>query len=291
MKEPNDLNKSKTKYSESVECLQKEELAFWDCQKRSGDYIDLKLARDLPDDTPDFILSVLSSFEKGASEFCFSGAEGRILDAGCGNGNLLFRALKKDRIENMPTQYVGMDFSRNMLSRAAFRAADDSRTCFLQGSVTNLPFQDQSFDWVTSSGVLTCLPTSQAAAQSLQEFNRVLKPGGVLVVDFFNSVSHYTLIRRHIFRESINPPEYVSPSEFKKELESAGFQVLTYRGFDFKICQGYLFMSRWRPLIDPGYVQERFSSFLEGRIVTKQPKLSLLGYRIYVKCVKKKSLY
>jgi SAM-dependent methyltransferase len=283
-----DPNESKTKYGDLVECLQKEELKFWECQKRSGDDADLKMARDLPDDTPDFILSLLSDFEKGASDFCFSGAKGRILDAGCGNGNLLLRALKNDK--NVSGQYIGMDFSRNMLGRAAFRAADDSRTVFLQGSVTSLPFQDQSFDWVASSGVLTCLPTTQAAAQSLQEFNRILKPGGVLVVDFFNSISHYTLLRRHIFKEPIGPPEYISPTEFKNELESAGFQVLTYRGFDFKLCQGYLFMSRWRPLIDPGYVQERMSSFLEGKIVTRQPKLSLLGYRIYVKCVKKSSV-
>ena len=287
MKVPSDSSKSRTKNTKLVECLQKEELEFWECQKRNGDYTDLKLARDLPDDTPDFILGVLSDFEKGAAEFCFSGAEGRILDAGCGNGNLLMRALKEDTNKSMLRQYVGMDFSRNMLGRAAFRAADDFRTGFLQGSVTSLPFQDRSFDWVASSGVLTCLPTPQAASQSLQEFNRVLKPGGVLVVDFFNSVSHYTLVRRHIFRESINPPEYVSPSKFQSELESAGFQVLTYRGFDFKLCQGYLFMSRWRPLIDPRYVQERLSYFLESKITSKWPKLSLLGYRIYVKCIKK----
>ena len=287
MKVAGDSSKSRTKNTEMVECLQKEELEFWECQKRSGDSTDLKLARDLPDDTPDFILGVLSDFEKGAAEFCFSGAEGRILDAGCGNGNLLMRALKEDANKSMPRKYVGMDFSRNMLGRAAFRAADDDRTGFLQGSVTSLPFLDRSFDWVASSGVLTCLPTPQAASQSLQEFNRVLKPGGVLVVDFFNSVSHYTLVRRHIFRESINPPEYVSPSEFQSVLESAGFQVLTYRGFDFKLCQGYLFMSRWRPLIDPGYVQERLSYFLESKITSKWPKLSLLGYRIYVKCIKK----
>ena len=287
MKVPTDSSKSGTKNTELVECLQKEELEFWECQKRSGDSTDLKLARDLPDNTPDFILGVLSDFEKGAAEFCFSGAEGRILDAGCGNGNLLMRALKEDTNTSMPRKYVGMDFSRNMLGRAAFRAADDFRTGFLQGSITSLPFQDRSFDWVASSGVLTCLPTPQAASQSLREFNRVLKPGGVLVVDFFNSVSHYTLVRRHIFRESINAPEYVSPSKFQTELESAGFQVLTYRGFDFKLCQGYLFMNRWRPLIDPRYVQERLSYFLESKITSKWPKLGLLGYRIYVKCIKK----
>jgi SAM-dependent methyltransferase len=288
MSKPSDFDNSpERKSSVKNECLQKEELEFWERHEKHGEEIDLKLARDLPDDTPAFILGMLSNFEKEATDFCFSGAKGRILDAGCGNGNLLLRALINDTDANKSTQYVGMDFSGNMLGRAAFRAAEDSRACFLQGSVTSLPFQDQSFDWVTSSGVLTCLPTPKIAAKAICEFNRVLKPGGILVVDFFNRISHYTLIRRHIFGESINPPEYVSPSEFQKELEKAGFRIISYRGFDFKPCQGYLFMSHWRPLIDPGYVQERFSSFLEGRIVPKQPKLSLLAYRVYVKCIKK----
>ncbi len=268
-------------------CLQKEEMVFWESQKRGGDESDLKMARDLPDDTPDFIIRLLSDFERKAAAFCFSGSRGRVLDAGCGNGNLLLKALEKEMMEDRATEFVGMDFSRNMLGRAKCRASDDLRAAFLQGSVTCLPFQDQSFDWVASSGVLTCLPNPEASAEALQEFSRVLKPGGVLVVDFFNRISHYTLLRRHLFRESINPPEYVSPSEFQKELARAGFRVETYLGFDFKLCQGYLFMSRWRSVIDPAYVQERLSGFLEDRIVPEWPKLNLLGYRIYVKCIKK----
>lgn len=270
--------------------LQKEELEFWEDQKRCGNGIDLKLARDLPDDTPDFILKMMGDFEEEASRFCFSGAQGRVLDAGCGNGNLLLRALKnktgREKAENSALQIIGMDFSGNMLGRAALRAGGDDRAAFLQGSVTSLPFRDQSFDRVISSGVLTCLPNTETAAGALQEFYRVLKPEGFLVVDFFSRISHYTLIRKHIFREPINPPEYVSPAEFQSSLQEAGFAVLSFRGFDFKPCQGYLFMSRWRPLIDPGFFQERLSRLLVRRMPPGNG-LNLLGYRIYVKCIKK----
>jgi len=264
--------------------LQKEELEFWDNQKRRGYEVELKLARDLPDDTPDFILQKISEFEKEAADFCFAGAEGRVLDAGCGNGNLLLRALNDDRIANRAMQFIGMDFSSNMLGRAARRA--DGRAVFLQGSVTSLPFHDQSFDWIVSSGVLTCFPSCKDTAEALQEFNRVLKPGGVLVLDFFNRISHYTMLRKHLFREPINPPEYVSPADFREDLEEAGFQVLAHRGFDFKPCQGYLFMSRWRPVLDPFFIQERLSQFIERKVVPKKPALSLLGYRVYARCIK-----
>jgi ubiquinone/menaquinone biosynthesis C-methylase UbiE len=274
--------------------LDQEELEFWESQKRCGDEIDLKLARDLPDDTPDFILRMMGDFEEEAAKFCFSGAHGRVLDAGCGNGNLLIRALKDRRSrgsqKNRASQnlkVVGMDFSANMLGRAAARANGDGRADFLQGSVTDLPFQDQSFDRVVSSGVLTCLPNTSAAAKALQEFYRVLKPEGTLAVDFFSRTSHYTMIRKHLFREPIKPPEYVSPAEFYRELEKAGFAVLDCRGFDFKPCQGYLFLSPWRRFIDPGFFQERLSAFLERRVLPGRQKLNLLGYRIYVKCIKK----
>jgi len=271
--------------------LQKEELDFWEGQKRCKEEMDLKLARDLPDDAPDFILKMMGDFEDEAARFCFSGAEGRVLDAGCGNGNLLMRALKnrksKEKAESPALQIIGMDFSGNMLGRAAHRAKSDDRAGFLQGSVTALPFRDLSFERVVSSGVLTCLPNSHAAARALQEFYRVLKPEGILVVDFFSRISHYTLIRKHIFRESINPPEYVSPAEFQRALEDAGFAVLACRGFDFKPCQGYLFLSRWRPIIDPCYFQERLSRFLERKVLPGRHRLNLLGYRIYVKCIKK----
>ncbi|MEI6102619.1 MAG: class I SAM-dependent methyltransferase [Methanothrix sp.] len=270
--------------------LQKEELDFWEGQKRGKEEMDLKLARDLPDDTPDFILKMMGDFEDEAARFCFSGAEGRVLDAGCGNGNLLMRSLKNEKgiavANRAALQIIGMDFSGNMLGRAVHRAKSDDRAGFLQGSVTSLPFRDQSFERVVSSGVLTCLPNSHAAESALQEFYRVLKPEGVLVVDFFSRISHYTLIRKHLFRESINPPEYVSPAEFQRALEDAGFAVLACRGFDFKPCQGYLFLSRWRPIIDPCYFQERLSRFLERKVLPGRPGLNLLGYRIYVKCIK-----
>ncbi|MDM7912761.1 MAG: class I SAM-dependent methyltransferase, partial [Methanotrichaceae archaeon] len=213
-----------------------------------------------------------------------SDARGLILDAGCGNGNLLMRA-----IPSLEADYVGTDFSKNMLGRAASRARneDAKNALFLQSSVDRLPFKDQSFDRVICSGVLTCLPSVKEATAALKEFRRVLKPSGVLVVDFFNRMSHFAIIRKHVFRETINPPEYVSPSEFRAELARAGFEILAYRGFDFKLCQGYLFMSRLRPIIDPCFVQERFSRFLESRVVPRLPRMSLLGYRIYVKCRKK----
>ena len=231
----------------------REELDFWAAQTTSI------LGRDLPDDTPDYILKMREDFEEEASQFCFSGARRRILDAGWGNGNLLLRTLKREKnaggVGQPALQMVGMDFSGNMLGRAAVRAADDHRAGFLRGSVTSLPFRGCSFDHVVSRRILTCLSHTDAATAALQEFYRILKPEETLVVDFFNQASHYTLVRKHIFKETIKPPEYMTPAQFYRSLEEAGFVIVSCRGFDFKPCQGYLFLSRWRGMIDPGHIQ------------------------------------
>lgn len=265
---------------------EKEELAFWERQKRSGKDCDLKMARDLPDDTPEFILRLQNEFEEKAAAFCFAGSRGMVLDAGCGNGELFIKALKGSLLRDDETRFMGMDFSPNMLNRARCRAAGDQGGAFIQGSVSCLPLRDRSIDWIACSGVLTCLSSTESLAEALQEFNRVIRPGGVLVADFFNRLSHYTLARKHLFKERIEPPEYVSFAEFSHYLKNAGFQVDGYLGFDFKPCQGYLFMSRYRTIVDPAYLQEHLSRFLERRVIPAYPRLNLLGYRIYVRCSK-----
>lgn len=91
----------------------REEHLFWETLKKEGEELELRYARDLPDDTPRFILGHIAEFEKDVARYCFSGTRGRILDAGCGNGNLLMHALKMH--PGSIKSYTGMDFSMNML--------------------------------------------------------------------------------------------------------------------------------------------------------------------------------
>ena len=61
------------------------------------------------------------------------------------------------------------------------------------------------------------------------------------MLDLFNQTSHFTRVRKHIFKETVKHPEYVTASKFYKALEETGFVVVSCRGSDFKPCQGYLF--------------------------------------------------
>jgi SAM-dependent methyltransferase len=102
------------------------------------------------------------------------GAEAALLDAGCGTGGLI-RRLGPRRVG---WKWTGVDFSPLALKLARDRcgATADLR----EGSVTALPFENGVFDAVISADVLYHLDDDSAA---LGEFHRVLRPGGVLVVN------------------------------------------------------------------------------------------------------------
>jgi len=262
--------------------LSRREHRFWETLEKQGGEVELRYARDLPDDTPEYIIRHLIQFEKDVSRFCYQNLSGLILDAGCGNGNLLVHARQQSQKEDFHA--VGMDFSRMMLRRAAGRRGISRADSFIQGSVDRIPFRNQAFDALLCSGVLTCLSSMEEVNRALHEFYRVLKPGGILTVDFFNRTSHFTRLRR-LSGERIEPPEYMSPDDFNCLLEGSGFRVVDQRGFDFKPFQGYLFMSRLR-VLDPGFIQEKFSRLMETRVIPRLSRASRLGYRIYVRCRK-----
>ena len=100
---------------------------------------------------------------------------GRALDYGCGVGRLS-RALA-DSFEKV----IGVDISATMLSEARSINADYDNLQFSQNdgeTLTNV--SDNSIDFIYSNLVLQHSPR-QTQRQLIDEFCRVLRPGGVLV--------------------------------------------------------------------------------------------------------------
>ena len=103
----------------------------------------------------------------------------RVLDVGCGPGNLLV-ALSAD----IPELLVGVDvdaiFLRSGRSEIEKLIGKSSMTpALLRAALPTLPFADASFDLVTCFLVMPHVPDDSVA---LTELARVLKPGGVLAI-------------------------------------------------------------------------------------------------------------
>lgn len=75
-------------------------------------------------------------------------------------------------------QVTGLDFSENMLEVGKQKTASLENIQLVHGDAMNLPFDDNSFDYVTVGFGLRNVPDYLSA---LKEMHRVLKPGGMVV--------------------------------------------------------------------------------------------------------------
>lgn len=73
---------------------------------------------------------------------------------------------------------IGLDFSQNMLNVGREKVKNISHIELVQGNAMELPFEDNSFDYVTIGFGLRNVPDYK---QVLEEMRRVAKPGGMVV--------------------------------------------------------------------------------------------------------------
>jgi ubiquinone/menaquinone biosynthesis C-methylase UbiE len=105
-----------------------------------------------------------------------------LLECGCGTGLLL------ERMARFTARATGIDLSPGMLEKAKERGLDVT-----VGSVTELPFDDASFDVTCSFKVLAHVPE---IGRALAEMARVTRPGGVILAEFYNPISFRALAKR-----------------------------------------------------------------------------------------------
>ncbi|GAB6145628.1 class I SAM-dependent methyltransferase [Desulfocicer niacini] len=98
----------------------------------------------------------------------------KALDVGTGPGQLAFY------LAQAGFEVTGIDISPGMIERAR-RQADKMRLCidFQTGDAENLPFGDDAFDVVVTRNLMWTLPDPETA---IQEWYRVLKPGGRIII-------------------------------------------------------------------------------------------------------------
>lgn len=140
-------------------------------------------------------------------------ASKQFLDAGCGTGGNLIALARLGAT-------VGIDLSETALSLARKRNPDH----LVCGSVSDLPFRSNSFDVVTCVDVLYHQWVDDEPA--LREFERVLRPGGILIVQ----AAALESLRGH-HDSVVFTRERYRKNTLKRRLKNAGFHIvrLTYR--------------------------------------------------------------
>lgn len=150
---------------------------------------------------------------------------------------------------------IGVDISSEMVQRAR-RLVDDEHIDFVVGDGTTLsPLEDGCADFVISFTVLQHLPRRDLIGLYLGEAARVLRPGGVLAVQW-NSDAHPVRYRIRTFQRRVLArlglahrddrrlaPQFVGTpapvSYVRGELEASGLRVVSVRG------EGTLFTWIW----------------------------------------------
>jgi SAM-dependent methyltransferase len=145
----------------------------------------------------------------------------RILDAGCGNGKYA-SYLWKLGYHNL----VAID----LYDRIIFKEIP-----YQKASIDALPFADNEFDFIYCNSVIYHL---QKPEKGLSEFQRVLRPGGILLFTGHTKYSLHTLWRRlkiimkNKSVENLKNATFYSTKKYISILKHNQFKIIHLDGFD-----------------------------------------------------------
>lgn len=172
----------------------------------------------------------------------------KALDVCCGTGDWTIALAKEIGPEG---EVVGLDFSKNMLKVGEQKIKDMNlnHAALIHGNAMELPFPDNSFDYVTIGFGLRNVPDY---LQVLKEMNRVLKPGGIAACLetsqptlpvyrqlFFFYFRFIMPMFGKLFAKSYNEYAWLNESardfpgmkELAKLFETAGFKKVMYKPY------------------------------------------------------------
>ncbi len=160
---------------------------------------------------------------------------GRCLNAGSGTlgvyNGFLESFVAIDEIVNLDVEQPEISERRS-----------DARHTDMVGSITELPFADESFDWILCTNVLPLVPDDHTAAA---ELGRVLKRGGCALISVRTLRAPVTRYQVAEYPES-RPREGYSLKQLRELLAPAGLQIVWQR-HSYNLPMTLLFMiSQWQ---------------------------------------------
>jgi SAM-dependent methyltransferase len=177
---------------------------------------------DIPADPP---MTNTNAYPLKYAELTINSKKGKILEAGCGAGRLL-RYYKENGYD-----IIGMDFIETAINKLK---AVDPTLKVETGDITNLKYEDHSFEYMLSFGLYHNLPDGKLQ-EAIKETYRVLEHGGKVCASFradniqTRLTDWLTEYRATKEQPSDGVKEFhkmnLSGAEFKKFFENEGFVV------------------------------------------------------------------
>jgi tRNA (cmo5U34)-methyltransferase len=105
---------------------------------------------------------------------------GHILDLGCSHGEMIAKLIK-DLGSSMYVNYVGVDSSTAMVSKARTRFADDERVTIVHGNIADAEMQRLRYDSILSILTLQFIPVEHRQ-YILKQVHDALTPNGCFIL-------------------------------------------------------------------------------------------------------------
>jgi ubiquinone/menaquinone biosynthesis C-methylase UbiE len=156
----------------------------------------------------------------------------RILDVGCGTGRGVADFVGTAKLT------VGADASQDMLLTAAEKVSGRLGVCLVRSYAQSLPFPTGYFDVVTSLNFLH-LFSLQTQTDMIAEMKRVVRPGGVVVLEFDNAIHGLGL---GLFKRWTGREQGSLPWEIRQVIGS-GCRITHIYGAVFPVIWRWLYRS------------------------------------------------
>lgn len=106
-----------------------------------------------------------------------------VLECACGTGAISIYIAQRCR------RLIATDFAAGMLRQAEKKCRKFENVVFRKADITHLKYKDNRFDKVVAGNVIHLLPNPE---QALHELERVVKPGGRIIIPTYINMSKGT---------------------------------------------------------------------------------------------------
>lgn len=148
----------------------------------------------------------------------------RVLEVGAGSGR------DGIRLAENGARVVSLDYSIPSLEMIRSQFAGETSVSICCGDAFSLPFEDETFDIVFHQGLLEHF---RNAGDLIAENGRVLKRGGLLLVDVPQRFHYYTVVKHMLMaigRWFAGWETEYSPRELERLIESHSFSIVSSFG-------------------------------------------------------------